>query len=103
MLALDCPYCGNRAQTEFTFGGDASIERPSDPRAVPLTEWLDYVYLRANPRGPHTEWWQHSAGCRRWFKVRRDTLTHEVIGSSRPAENPLESPPDKSPPDGGPQ
>ncbi len=41
--------------------------------------WVDYVYLRDNPRGPHDELWLHSAGCRRWFKVRRDTRTHDIL------------------------
>ena len=86
MLLLNCPWCGERAQIEFAYGGDATVERPSDPSADNLEAWLDYVYIRDNPRGPHTEWWHHTAGCRRWFKVRRDTLTHEVFGSARPGE-----------------
>lgn len=84
MLLLKCPWCGARAQTEFSYGGDATIQRPAEPEAVSLSAWLDYVYLRENPRGPHVEWWHHGAGCRRWFKVRRDTLTHEVLGSGPP-------------------
>ncbi len=84
MLLLDCPWCGERAQSEFTYGGDATIVRPADPQAVSLREWLDHVYLRKNPRGPHLEWWHHSTGCRRWFMVKRDTLTHEVLGSAPP-------------------
>jgi sarcosine oxidase subunit delta len=34
--------------------------------------------------GPHDEWWTHSAGCRQWFVVRRDTRTHEILGSTAP-------------------
>ncbi len=84
MLLIRCPWCGERAQTEFTYGGDATVVRP-DPDAVSLTEWSDYVYLRDNPRGPHTEWWHHSMGCRRWIKVYRNTWTHEVLDSGPPA------------------
>jgi len=84
MLLLECPWCGPRAQSEFTYGGDATIERPADPQAVSRQEWLDYVYLRENPRGPHLEWWHHSSGCRGWFKVKRNTWTHEVLGSAPP-------------------
>ena len=87
MLLLDCPWCGERAQVEFTYGGDATLERPADPNAISSKEWLDYVYLRANPRGPHDEWWHHSSGCRRWFKVRRNTWTHQVHGAARPHES----------------
>lgn len=79
MLLINCPHCGERAQTEFTYGGDATVERPSDPDAITLEAWNAYVYLRDNPRGPHTEFWHHTAGCRCWIKVRRDTLTHEIL------------------------
>ena len=81
MFLITCPHCGERAQTEFTYGGDATVRRP-DPAAVSTEAWLDHVYLRDNPRGPHWEWWQHTAGCRQWIKVHRDTWTHEVLGSA---------------------
>ncbi len=42
-----------------------------------------YIYVRDNPCGPHDELWLHSAGCRSWFKVRRDTRTHDILGSAR--------------------
>ena len=84
MLLIPCPHCGSRAQIEFAYGGDATVERPPDPDAVTVGEWHEHVYLRDNPRGPHREWWHHSVGCRRWLVVRRDTLTHEVLGSSAP-------------------
>ena len=82
MLLIECPHCGPRAQVEFSYGGDAGVRRPPDPDAVPVDEWSDYVFLRDNPRGPHEEFWQHTAGCRRWIRVRRDTLTHEMLGSA---------------------
>ena len=84
MLLITCPWCGPRAQIEFAYGGDAGVVRPANPEAVSAGEWLDHVYLRDNPRGPHDEWWQHSAGCRAWVKVRRDTWTHRVLGSGPP-------------------
>ncbi|MFQ5955283.1 MAG: sarcosine oxidase subunit delta [Kiloniellales bacterium] len=79
MLLIHCPWCGERAQIEFTYGGDATLRRPADTLAAPDEEWFDYLYLRDNPRGPHDELWQHSSGCRQWFRVRRDTLTHEIL------------------------
>jgi heterotetrameric sarcosine oxidase delta subunit len=90
MLLIPCPYCGPCAQTEFTYGSDASVVRPpvseeqsaSDAQDSGSTQqWLDHIYLRDNPRGPHLEWWQHSHGCRSWIKVCRDTATHEVLGA----------------------
>ena len=80
MLLIPCPHCGPRSQIEFSYGGDATVMRP-DPAACDAEAWLDHVYLRDNPRGPHLEWWQHSGGCRAWIKVRRDTLTHQVLGA----------------------
>lgn len=90
MLLIPCPWCGPRAQIEFTYGGDANVTQP--PRDAPESAWAEYVYLRDNPAGPHDELWQHSAGCRQWFRVRRDTLTHEIAGTARPGETPSGAP-----------
>jgi len=79
MLLIPCPHCGPSAQTEFTYGGDATVKRPADPEAVSLDEWLNYVYLRDNPSGPHREWWYHGSGCHQWVEVQRDTRTHRFI------------------------
>jgi len=84
MLLITCPWCGERAQVEFSYGGDATVKRPPEPQNVELKEWLDYVYIRDNPRGPHAEWWHHSAGCRQWFQVRRNTMDHKITGSAAP-------------------
>ena len=81
MMLIPCPWCGPRNVTEFSYGGDADAARPCDPHTMPDAAWADSVYLRDNPRGPHEELWQHSAGCRRWIRVKRDTLTHEVFAS----------------------
>ncbi len=103
MLLIPCPHCGDRAQVEFTYGGDAAKTRPRD--GADAAAWYDYVYLRANPRGPHREWWQHHAGCRRWFRVTRDTATHAVLGAepADPPSAPAAAPSGSVPPsrDGG--
>jgi sarcosine oxidase, subunit delta len=91
MLLIPCPYCGPRDHVEFSFGGDATVGRPADPLAASDAAWADYLYLRDNPRGLQLEWWHHEAGCRRWIKVLRDTLTHE-IGGAADAAAPLERP-----------
>ena len=82
MLLLPCPWCGDREESEFTYGGDAGVAWPD--LADRAGEWFPAVYLRANPRGPHEELWHHTAGCRRWFRLRRDTLTHEILLESSP-------------------
>lgn len=84
MMTLHCPYCGPRYVTEFTYGGDAGVARPDDPSRLDDRQWTSYVYFRDNPCGFHDELWQHSAGCRRWIAVRRNTLTHDVIAVAEP-------------------
>ena len=84
MLLIPCPWCGVRAQVEFTYGGDATVRRPAPD--APADAWVAFVYLRDNPAGPHDELWQHSAGCRQWLRVRRDTRTHEILGSAPPGD-----------------
>ena len=84
MLLIPCPWCGARNQVEFTYGGDATVKRPAPD--APMEAWHAFVYIRDNPAGPHDEWWLHSAGCRQWFKVRRDTRTHEILACARAGE-----------------
>ena len=82
MLLIECPWCGARDQGEFTYAGDATVRRP--PPDAGETAFHDYVYLRENPRGPHRELWHHTGGCRRFLRVERNTLTHEITGTSAP-------------------
>lgn len=85
-MRIPCPYCGDRGMEEYSYLGDATVQRPSDlsPEAMPA--WVDYTYLRDNPRGRHREYWHHAAGCRAWLVVERDTMTHEIF-SVRPARD----------------
>jgi sarcosine oxidase subunit delta len=76
MLRIHCPFCGERDHSEFTYGGDATVAYPD--LSAPMEAWIDAVYARTNPRGPHRERWQHSDGCRLWLVVERDTLTHAI-------------------------
>jgi heterotetrameric sarcosine oxidase delta subunit len=69
MLLIPCPWCGARDEVELTDG-----------------EWADFLFVRDNPRGPWSERWFHTAGCRRWFNVVRDTATYEIRGSYRIGE-----------------
>ena len=78
MLEIRCPHCGKRSQNEFSYGGDASVKRPQLEKEISDKEWDDFVYYRTNPRGKHSELWHHVAGCRQWFKVLRNTATHEI-------------------------
>lgn len=79
MLQLKCPWCGLRDETEYRYGGQAHVAYPTDPAALDDQEWAEYLFYRDNPKGPFAERWAHSAGCRRWFNVVRDTRTYEVL------------------------
>ena len=78
MLLIKCPWCGARAETEFSYGGEADIKRPEEPDKLSDKEWADYLFMRKNPRGTHRELWNHSQGCRRWFGVERNTVTYQI-------------------------
>jgi heterotetrameric sarcosine oxidase delta subunit len=82
-MRITCPCCGERALEEFTYLGDANAKRPRDGGADATDEWVDYVYFRDNPAGPHRELWYHGAGCRSWLIVTRDTRNHAISDSIR--------------------
>lgn len=85
MLLIHCPWCGERAESEFNYGGEAGIVRPIDAASKDKGTWLsdeqwgDYVFMRKNTRGVFREQWVHTHGCRRWFEAERDTQTYEFL------------------------
>ncbi|GAB3630025.1 Sarcosine oxidase subunit delta [Pandoraea terrae] len=86
MLLLTCPWCGPRAESEFSCGGEADIARPLKSEEMTDREWGDYVFMRENTRGLHREQWHHSQGCRRWFIAERDTVTYKFHSFSKIGE-----------------
>ena len=78
MLLVPCPWCGDRAEIEFSYGGEAAVAYPAEPDALSDEEWGRYLFRRANPQGAFRERWVHTHGCRRWFEVERDTTTHRI-------------------------
>lgn len=82
-MRIPCPCCGERDGAEFSYRGDAKPQRPRDGGAAASADWVDYVYLRDNPAGPHREFWYHGAGCRSWLVVTRDTRTHAISAVER--------------------
>ncbi len=88
MLRIACPWCGEREEMEFSYGGQAHIAYPKDPHALSDEEWAQFVFMRDNPKGLFLERWAHSQGCRRWFNVARHTVTHEVSAVYKPGELP---------------
>jgi len=49
-MLIPCPWCGERAHTEFAYGGDATVRRPARPDEASDSDWYAYLYLRQNPR-----------------------------------------------------
>jgi heterotetrameric sarcosine oxidase delta subunit len=83
MLLITCPWCGEREETEFRYGGQAHVAYPADPEALTDEEWAEYLFFRDNPKGVFAERWVHAAGCRRWFSTVRDTATGEFVREGR--------------------
>ncbi len=79
-MRLICPFCGERGMEEFSYAGDATLKRPAADASQ--QDWVDYVYMRDNPAGQHSELWYHTAACRQFIKVERDTRTHAILASS---------------------
>lgn len=83
MLLIHCPWCGPREEVEFHYGGQADLPSPTAPLDTDDVTWSEYLFVRANPKGPFTEGWSHGAGCRRWFAVLRDIVSNEITDANR--------------------
>lgn len=73
---IECPNCGSRPHTEFACDGE--VKRPPRSGEDAHADDFDRVWMRENVAGLQRERWFHSAGCRRWLTVERDTLTNDV-------------------------
>ena len=79
MFEIECPYCGRRDQSEFSYAGEAHISRPSGEAQVSDAKWADFVFMRRNIKGIQAERWVHSAGCRKYFNMLRNTATDQIL------------------------
>ena len=89
MFLIECPWCGERDETEFNCVGEAHIVRPLEPEKLTDAEWADYLFMRSNPKGTHREQWLHAAGCRRYFNAERNTVTYKIAATYKIGEQPL--------------
>ena len=87
MLLIRCPWCGDRDEIEFRYGGEAHLAYPADPDGLSDAEWAGFLFMRSNPKGLFAERWCHNVGCRRWFNAIRHTVTHEIVGTYRIGEH----------------
>ena len=86
MLLIDCPYCGERPEPEFTYGGQGHLARPQDPQTCTPEEWSGYLYQRDNTRGLQAERWRHARGCGRFFNALRDSVTDQFVATYKVGE-----------------
>ena len=66
---------------EFIYG-----EVPGTPDTLtdPDARDVDRAFMHTNTEGVVTERWFHTAGCRRWITVQRETRTNEIKESVGP-------------------
>jgi sarcosine oxidase subunit delta len=76
-MLLTCPHCGTRDVQEYTYLGAAGPQRPRENASLDVMH--NYVHVRDNPAGLNRDFWHHSAGCRAWLVVTRDTRTHVIV------------------------
>ena len=88
MFVINCPYCGEREQSEFKAGGEAHITRPKQPTELSDDQWAEYLFMRKNIKGIQFERWVHTHGCRKWFNVVRDTSNDDIKAIYKMGEKP---------------
>ena len=75
MLVIECPFCGPRNSSEFTYSGMIKPRPAAEPEPA---EWRRYLYEQDNIAGWSVERWFHVSGCRRYLDVRRHSVTNEI-------------------------
>src|SRR3977135_1686525 len=86
MLLINCPYCGQRPEVEFSYGGEAHIARPTPPESVSAEDWGAFLYLRHNRPRARAQRWRQVRGCARFFNALRDTTTDQFLAIYRCGE-----------------
>ena len=79
MNLFPCPFCGERDEHEFHYGGELGNHRPVPAAEISAARWSAYLYERDNLKGIKREIWVHDGGCGTFFAMERDTVSHAVI------------------------
>jgi len=77
MHLIDCPFCGPRAQLEFSYHCDSEA-LPRDWAGEAGDRLHQRTLYRSNAIGFHFELWQHVGGCGSWLVLERHNRTHEI-------------------------
>ena len=87
MLLIPCPYCGDRPELEFRYGGEAHIARPAFVRRRSPTRTGPSSSISAPiRRACIAERWRHIHGCARFFNAVRDTVTDKFVTTYKVGE-----------------
>ena len=79
MIIIRCPdRREQRTEEELSYGGEGDISRALEPDRLSDEQWTEYLFMRTNPKGLMWEQWCCADGCGQWFKVRRDSVGHEI-------------------------
>src|SRR5438105_14119119 len=78
------PWCGDREEVEFRYGGPVPAGYPPDPQTVDDRARARYLYYRPHPKGALEERWVPTAASPRPFRSTRDTATHQNPPASAP-------------------
>ena len=73
MFIINCPYCGERDQSEFSAGGEAHIVRPKQPTELSDDQWAEYLFMRKNIIKVQSERLNHAHECSKQFNMIRET------------------------------
>ena len=84
-MLVPCPWCGERDESEFSFGGEAHLERPQE--SCSDKEWTEYIFMRKNIKGEQKERWIHINGCLQLFNAVPNTTTNTFLQISKPGGN----------------
>jgi len=98
VLLIKCPYCGERPEIEFSYGGQAHLVRPANSGALSDQDWAEFLYMRRNRKGVHAERWRHVHGCARYFNALRDTTNDQFLATYRAGESPPKTEPPRADP-----
>lgn len=82
-MMIDCPCCGKRYLSEFSYEGDATVVRPDTACSSAAQAWYRYVYARVNGKEKQAELWHHHLGCRQFVVLVRDLHNHRIHATYR--------------------
>ncbi len=86
MLLINCPHCGERDQSEFSYGGRYA-KYPALDSTASIEKWHRAIHLHHSSQNLIREYWYHECGCEQWIEIDRDVDSHEmtpVSGADEP-------------------